>query len=89
MRALLALIALLTACTPVPLQPYQPTDCTSACARLDVLGCVEGDPSPERGVPCETWCSQYHAEAYMPAWAPCVSQAVDVDAVRACGVKCQ
>lgn len=84
----LLLVALACSCQPA-LQPYPNKDCTSACLRLAELGCIEGDPSPERGIPCESWCSQYHEIEYLRPWAPCVSQAGDVDAVRACGVRCE
>jgi len=72
-----------------PIQPFPSHDCVGACHQLNVLGCGEGDPSPLRGIPCESWCSQYHAQEYMPEWAPCVSQATSVDDVHACGLTCE
>jgi hypothetical protein len=31
------------------------TTCETACARLKDLGCKEGEPSPDKGTPCEVW----------------------------------
>lgn len=80
-----------TQCAPLltPLQPFPDGDCTKACAILDKEGCEEGDPSPVEGVPCMTWCSQYHAADYMPPWAACVAGATSVEAIRSCGVECR
>lgn len=86
--ALAVLAIALTRCQP-PLQPYPSSDCVGACHQLQTAGCDEGDPSPERGVPCETWCSQYHAADYMPPWAACVAGATSVEAIRSCGVECR
>lgn len=85
---LLVLVLSLTSCGARPLQPYPDKDCRSACLRLSDLECSEGDPSPIKGVPCETWCSQQTELEYLASWAPCVSQAGDVETVRACGVRC-
>jgi hypothetical protein len=90
-RIVLLAALLLSACSPKPdpVSPAATTDCEGACKQLDSLGCEEAKPSPEQGVPCVKWCGDYHADDYMPPWSECVSKATSVEAVRACGLKCE
>ena len=53
-----------------------------ACANLRKLGCPEGEPNA-RGVTCSA--SLERASHLAPVDAGCLSNATDVDAVRACG----
>ncbi len=84
-------LALLVGCspTPNPVDPAPTSDCEGACHQFNVFGCEEGKPSPENGVKCVAWCAEYHADDYMPPFAECASKATTVDAMRACGVKCE
>ena len=77
-RPLILLAALAIGCTPAPepepppqpppapvdagLPDEQGTPCERACARMQRLGCPEGDPTP-MGQPCERWfCDAVKAE---------------------------
>jgi len=84
-------------CTPSPDAPPPTPTCEGACKVLAPesesnpwgLGCPEGEPSPERGVPCERWCTDYHALGYLKPWDACVAASTSVTEVRACGVRCE
>jgi len=93
MKLVLTIIAaaLVSGCHngPSPLEPASTTDCDGACKQLVKAECEEGKPSPLTGVVCPRWCSDYHADGYMPPWDVCVSKATSVEAIRACGLKCE
>lgn len=93
MRSLVILAAaLVTACasTPRPLHPepdvvvvYPADACPMACARLQTLGCPEGDPTPD-GTSCETVCRN----AGDLVDAPCVTTARSREELASCNVRC-
>lgn len=92
-RVMVVLLLLGAACAPIP--PLPPSDpdygprgpgdglgCPATCSRLRALGCVEGEPSPEKGVPCESFC---HETDVVEAWDhACIQAAETCDAARAC-----
>lgn len=42
---------------PTPIEPDGTEDCPAACARLQQLGCPEGDPLPD-GTTCAEFCQE-------------------------------
>lgn len=95
-RAVLIAAAMMTCCGAPdvnPNRPGGPVDCEKACENMRDAGCEEGQPSPERGVPCEKWCLNYHYprgdKGYMPPWAGCVAAAgPDPKIIESCNMSC-
>ena len=95
---LMALLTILAVgCKPEPRPVPLTQTCEGACKVLGPksesnphgLGCPEGDPTPLRGIPCDRWCSDYHALGYLKPWDACVAASTSEDEVRVCGVKCE
>ena len=62
--------------------------CTAACVRLRALRCPEGQPEPG-GKTCTRLCVDAERSRKFALKPGCVSVAMTVDAVRACGsVRC-
>lgn len=78
---------LVIGCTPTPDVPKSEPSCAGACTQLDRLACPEGETT-DAGVTCQQWCERYHAAGFMRPFAECVAASTDVEAVRACNVRC-
>ena len=88
-RILAVAVTILAGCTTTPEVPTQSPGCPGACTQLATLECPEAEPSPLHGVTCLESCEVYHDLGYLRPWADCVAASGDVDAVRACGVRCE
>lgn len=76
---------LLLACSPSVASPppaETPETCAAACSRFRVLGCEEGDPTPE-GKTCEDVCTAA-GSAHVSLDTACVTRASSCEAARAC-----
>ncbi len=85
-------LAVLTSCTPEPVvippkerpEPGTPADCTTACARLEHLGCEEAKPTPA-GATCEDVCNNVQQSGATALDLACVIDAGSCEVANACG----
>ncbi|MES1205009.1 MAG: hypothetical protein ABUS79_03650 [Pseudomonadota bacterium] len=92
--ALLAVFVLASVACPKPLPPPAPpapdadTDggpatCASACARLQVLGCPAGAPTP-KGAPCVEVCENVQSSGIVSWDLDCIARGVTCGSTDRC-----
>jgi hypothetical protein len=74
--------------TPLVVEGEQ--DCAVACQNMRDAKCKEGDPTPRKRKPCESWCESYHDPSTgNEPWAACVADAgPDPERIEACDMTC-
>ena len=93
-KLVVTLALLLAACRTVQPSPPPPTpgppdtnepDCSSACARMESLGCEASAPTPS-GASCESVCSNVMSSGTIVWDLRCRSMARTCDEVEACEI---